>query len=183
MARLQTPYAELQQRQTLAAFELADGELADVLAAMRADVQSDETPVARRALSLFVRRVDVDADRLVIWYHEPDLVECTRLQTVPPRRFEPPGCGSIFRASDSDDPICGHLRHLRLGGFANAWTPQIHADYMTRGNSNGAAAGCATARRFAAAAYGKTPYHTRTLGFPDRWAEELSGLGVYYTCP
>jgi hypothetical protein len=51
---------------------------------MRADVQSDETPVTRRALSLFVRRVDVDADRLVIWYHEPDLVECTRLQTVPP---------------------------------------------------------------------------------------------------
>ncbi|MEI8084518.1 MAG: hypothetical protein WCI74_21990 [Actinomycetes bacterium] len=47
-----------------AAFELADGELADVLAAMRADVQSDETPVARRALSLFVRRVDVDADRI-----------------------------------------------------------------------------------------------------------------------
>ena len=47
-----------------AAFELADGELADVLAAMRADVQSDETPVARRALSLFVRRADVDADRI-----------------------------------------------------------------------------------------------------------------------
>ena len=87
LARLETQHAELQQRQTLAAFELADGELADVLAAMRADVQSDETPVARRALSLFVRRVDVDADRLVIWYHEPDLVECTRLQTVPPRGF------------------------------------------------------------------------------------------------
>ena len=87
LARLETQHAELQQRQTLAAFELADGELADVLAAMRADVQSDETPVARRALSLFVRRVDVDAERLVIWYHEPDLVECTRLQTVPPRGF------------------------------------------------------------------------------------------------
>ena len=55
LARLETQHAELQQRQTLAAFELADGELADVLAAMRADVQSDETPVTRRALSLFVR--------------------------------------------------------------------------------------------------------------------------------
>jgi hypothetical protein len=94
LARLETQHAELQQRQTLAAFELADGELADVLAAMRADVQSDETPVARRALSLFVRRVDVDADRLVIWYHEPDLVECTRLQTVPPRGFV--FCASII---------------------------------------------------------------------------------------
>ena len=31
--------------------------------------------------------MEVDADRLVIWYHEPDLVECTRLQTVPPRGF------------------------------------------------------------------------------------------------
>ena len=87
LACLQTQHAELQQRQNLAAFELADGELADVMAAMRADVRSDETPVARRALSLFVRRVDVDADRLVIWYHEPDLVECTRLQTVPSRGF------------------------------------------------------------------------------------------------
>ena len=87
LARLETQHAELQQRQTLAAFELADGELADVLAAMRADVQSDETAVARRALSLFVRRVDVDADRLVIWYHEPALVENARLQCVPPRGF------------------------------------------------------------------------------------------------
>ena len=31
LARLETQHAELQQRQTLAAFELADGELADVL--------------------------------------------------------------------------------------------------------------------------------------------------------
>ena len=50
------------------------------LAAMRADVQSNEVAVARRALSLFVRRVDVDADRLVIWYHEPALMENARLQ-------------------------------------------------------------------------------------------------------
>ena len=85
LARLQTQHAELQQRQKLAAFELSDAELEAVLAAMRADVQSAEVAVARRALSLFVRRVDVDAERLVIWYHEPDLVEYTRLQTVPPR--------------------------------------------------------------------------------------------------
>jgi hypothetical protein len=71
----------------LAAFELSDAELEAVLAAMRADVQSAAVAVARRALSPFVRMVD--ADRLVIWYHEPDLVGCTRLQTVPPRGFEP----------------------------------------------------------------------------------------------
>ena len=87
LARLQTQYAELQQRQKLAAFELSDAELEAVLAAMRADVQSAEVAVARRALSLFVRVVD--ADRLVIWYHEPALVENARLQCVPPRGFEP----------------------------------------------------------------------------------------------
>ena len=42
------------------------------MAAMRADVRSDETPVARRALSLFVRVVR--RDRLVIPNHEPALV-------------------------------------------------------------------------------------------------------------
>ena len=88
LARLETLHAELQQRQTLAGFELTDGELEEVLAAMRAAVRSEEVAVARRALSMFVRRVDVDAERLVIWYHEPDLVECTRLQTMPPRGFE-----------------------------------------------------------------------------------------------
>ena len=87
LARLQTQYAELQQRQKLAAFELSDAELEAVLAAMRADVQSAEVAVARRALSLFVRVVD--AERLVIWYHEPALVENARLQCVPPRGFEP----------------------------------------------------------------------------------------------
>ena len=87
LARLQTQYAELQQRQKLAAFELSDAELEAVLAAMRADVQSAEVAVARRALSLFVRVVD--AERLVIWYHEPALVESARLQCVPPRGFEP----------------------------------------------------------------------------------------------
>jgi hypothetical protein len=46
---------------------LSDAELEAVLAAMRADVQSEEVAVARRALSLFVRMVD--AERLVIWYH------------------------------------------------------------------------------------------------------------------
>ena len=81
LARLQTQYAELQQRQKLAAFELSDAELEAVLAAMRADVQSAEVAVARRALSLFVRVVD--AERLVIWYHEPALVENARLQCVP----------------------------------------------------------------------------------------------------
>jgi predicted nuclease with TOPRIM domain len=85
LARLQTQYAELQQRQKLAAFELSDAELEAVLAAMRADVQSAEVAVARRALSLFVRVVD--AERLVIWYHEPALVENARLQCVPPRGF------------------------------------------------------------------------------------------------
>ena len=85
MARLQAQHAELQQRQTLAAFELTDGELEAVLAAMRADVQSEEVAVARRALSLFIRAVD--AERLVIWYHEPALVENARLQCVPPRGF------------------------------------------------------------------------------------------------
>ena len=45
------------------------------------DVQSAEVVVARRALSLFVRMVD--AERLVIWYHEPALVENARLQCVP----------------------------------------------------------------------------------------------------
>ena len=85
LARWQTQYAELQQRQKLAAFELSDAELEAVLAAMRADVRSDETPVARRALSLFVQMVD--AERLVIWYHEPALVENTRLQCVPPGGF------------------------------------------------------------------------------------------------
>ena len=114
LARLQTQYAELQQRQKLAAFELSDAELEAVLAAMRADVQSAEVAVARRALSLFVRVVDAErlviwyvqsvsggaagaefvcagrsADRLVIWYHEPALVENARLQCVPPRGFEP----------------------------------------------------------------------------------------------
>ena len=87
LARLQTQYAELQQRQKLAAFELSDAELEAVLAAMRADVQSAEVAVARRALSLFVRVVD--AERLVIWYHEPALMENARLQCVPPRGFEP----------------------------------------------------------------------------------------------
>ena len=87
LARLQTQYAELQQRQKLAAFELSDAELEAVLAAMRADVQSSEVAVARRALSLFVRRVDVDAERLVIPNHEPDSVENARLQCVPPRGF------------------------------------------------------------------------------------------------
>jgi hypothetical protein len=85
LARLQTQYAELQQRQKLAASELSDAELEAVLAAMRADAQSAEVAVARRALSLFVRVVD--AERLVIWYHEPALVENTRLQCVPPRGF------------------------------------------------------------------------------------------------
>ena len=51
------------------------------MAAMRADVQSAEVAVARRALSLFVRMVV--AERLVIWYHEPALVENARLQCVP----------------------------------------------------------------------------------------------------
>ena len=85
LARLETQHAELQQRQTLAAFELSDAELEAVLAAMRADVQSDEMAVARRALSLFVRRVDVDADRLVIWYHEPALVEMSRSTDSAPK--------------------------------------------------------------------------------------------------
>ena len=85
LTRLQTQYAELQQRQPLAAFVLTDRELDDVLAAMRADVQSAEVAVARRALSLFVRVVD--ADRLVIWYHEPALMANARLQCVPPRGF------------------------------------------------------------------------------------------------
>ena len=35
------------------------------------------------------------------------------------------GCGSTFRASDSADPICVNLRHLRLGGCAKVWKPQI----------------------------------------------------------
>lgn len=30
---------------------------------------------------------------------------------------------------------------------------------------------------------GKTPCHTRTLGFPDRWTGGLFGLAVRYTCP
>ena len=59
---------------------------------MRADVQSAEVAVARRALSLVVRMVD--AERLVIWYHEPALVENARLQCVPPREFV--FCASII---------------------------------------------------------------------------------------
>ena len=83
LARLQTQHAELRQRQKLAAFELSDAELEALLAAMRADVQSAEVAVARRALSLFVRMVD--AERLVIPNHEPALVENARLQCVPQR--------------------------------------------------------------------------------------------------
>jgi pyruvate,water dikinase len=33
--------------------------------------------------------VDGDAERLVIWYHEPALVENARLQCIPPREIEP----------------------------------------------------------------------------------------------
>ena len=37
---------------------------------------------ARRTLGWFVRWAEADADRLVIWYHEPALVENARLQCV-----------------------------------------------------------------------------------------------------
>jgi len=42
---------------------------------------------ARRTRGWFVRWMVVDAERLVIWYHEPALVENARLQCVPPRGF------------------------------------------------------------------------------------------------
>jgi hypothetical protein len=51
------------------------------------ELGQNTSTAARRTLGWLVRWMEVDADRLVIWYHEPDLVECARLQTVPPRGF------------------------------------------------------------------------------------------------
>jgi len=52
------------------------------------ELSQNTRTAARRTLDWCERWLEVDADRLVIPNHEPDLVECTRLQTVPPRGYE-----------------------------------------------------------------------------------------------
>jgi hypothetical protein len=85
LSGLELERADLADRQHVARATISLQQFETVLKTMKAEIQSREIAVARRALRSFIEKVEVEGDNYQIAYH-PEVL--TGLVVVPPRRFE-----------------------------------------------------------------------------------------------